>query len=82
MTAPARAPTLSVIVPCRDGDRYLADTMRSALLQEPLPLELLVVDDASLDASVAIAESFGPPVRCVRQEREGAAAARNRGAAE
>ena len=82
MIAPPRAPTLSVIVPCRDGARYLADTMRSVLLQEPLPLEVLVIDDGSCDASPAIARSFGPPVRSVRQERTGAAAARNRGAAQ
>lgn len=41
--------------------------------------EVLVVGDGSTDGSAAIAEGFGPPVRCIRQEHVGIGAARNRG---
>jgi glycosyltransferase involved in cell wall biosynthesis len=71
--------TLSVVVPCHNGAVYLAAALRSALEQSHAPLEVLVVDDGSTDDSVAIAESFGPPVRSLRQPASGAAAARNRG---
>jgi glycosyltransferase involved in cell wall biosynthesis len=40
------------------------------------------VDDGSTDQSAAVAESFGPPVRVIRQANQGPAVARNRGLAE
>jgi hypothetical protein len=43
---------------------------------------LLVVDDGSADNSAAIAESYGPPVRVIRQPNQGESVARNRGIAE
>ena len=43
------------------------------------PLEVLVIDDGSTDASADIAESFGVPVRVIRQENQGESVARNRG---
>ena len=38
-----------------------------------------LVDDGSADDSARIAESFGPPVRVIRQPNQGESAARNRG---
>jgi glycosyltransferase involved in cell wall biosynthesis len=40
----------SVIIPCRDAERTVADAVASALRQSEQPLEVLVVDDASSDA--------------------------------
>jgi glycosyltransferase involved in cell wall biosynthesis len=40
-----------------------------------------VVDDGSTDDTVGIAQSYGSPVRLLRQENRGAATARNRGIA-
>ena len=76
MTAPAR---ISVIVTCYNAVSYLAEALTSVLGQEPSPDEVIVIDDGSTDGSTAIAERFGPPVRCVRQEQGGAATARNHG---
>lgn len=45
-------------------------------------LEVLVVDDGSTDDSAAIAESYGTPVRVIRQTNQGESVARNRGIAE
>src|SRR5262249_2554366 len=39
----------------------------------------IVIDDGSTDDSAAIAESFGPPVRVIRQRNQGESVARNRG---
>jgi hypothetical protein len=75
-------PSVSVIVPCYNGSAFLRDTLDSALRQTHPPLEVIVVDDGSTDDSAAIAASYGPPVRIIRQENRGVSAARNRGLAE
>jgi glycosyltransferase involved in cell wall biosynthesis len=77
-----RSPTISVITPCYNGAKYLRETIESVLAQTYPPLEMIVVDDGSTDDSAAIAESFGPPVRVIRQTNQGESTARNRGIAE
>lgn len=72
-------PTISVVIPCYNGAKYLRETLESALAQTHPPLEVLVVDDGSTDDSAVIAESFGPPVRVIRQPNQGESVARNRG---
>jgi glycosyltransferase involved in cell wall biosynthesis len=72
-------PLVSCIVPVFDGERYLAEAVESILTQTYRPIEVIVVDDGSTDATAAIAEGYGEPVRHVRQPRAGAPAARNRG---
>jgi glycosyltransferase involved in cell wall biosynthesis len=74
MSAP---PLLSVILPVHNGERYLAEAIESVLAQTYRPLELIVVDDGSTDASGGIARRYG--VRLVRQPHGGTAAARNAG---
>ena len=54
--------TVSIIVPVRDGERYLAAALRSLLEQERPPDELIVADDGSTDASAAIAAEHGARV--------------------
>src|SRR5262249_41927852 len=77
-TSPAEPP-VSVVVPVRDGERYLAEALDSILAQTHAPLEVIVVDDGSTDRSAEIARGFAPRVRCVSQEHRGVAAARNHG---
>lgn len=75
-------PQVTVIMPVRDGERYLADALDSVLSQTAPAAEVLVIDDGSRDATPDIATRYGYPVRVVRQAREGLAAALNRGIAE
>jgi glycosyltransferase involved in cell wall biosynthesis len=75
------APRVSVIVPCHNAGRYLAEALSSACAQVPPPADILVIDDGSTDNSAEIADSFGPLVRCIRQENRGISEARNRGIA-
>ena len=83
MTSASRSPvTVSIITPCYNGARFLADTLRSAAGQSRPPLEILVIDDGSTDESARIAEEFGPPVRVIRQPNQGESVARNRGLSE
>jgi len=76
----ASGPTrVSVIIPCHNGQRYVAEAIRSVLRQDHEPLEIIVVDDGSTDGSGEAVAAFGPAVRYDRQPHRGAAAARNRG---
>jgi glycosyltransferase involved in cell wall biosynthesis len=70
-------PLVSIMIPVRDGARYLAEALRSALDQPGAEIEVVVVDDGSTDASASIAESFGESVRVLRQEQLGLGPTRN-----
>lgn len=72
-------PTVSVVIPCYNGAKYLRETLDSVLAQTYQVLEVLVIDDGSTDDSAAIAESYGPPIRMIRQPNQGESIARNRG---
>lgn len=74
-------PALSVIVPVRDGEHYLASSL-PALRASDLPpsdWELIVVDDSSLDGSAELASQYADRVVRLTSGPRGAAFARNRG---
>lgn len=73
--------TVSVIIPVYNSEKYLAAAIASALEQTLPPIEIIVVDDGSTDASAAIARGFGTLVWVESQPHRGTAAARNRGVA-
>jgi glycosyltransferase involved in cell wall biosynthesis len=77
------SPEVTVVIPTRDRRSLLLRTLRSALAQEGVPLEIVVVDDGSADNTRAAVESLGDQrVRLLRHERpRGVAAARNAGIA-
>jgi glycosyltransferase involved in cell wall biosynthesis len=52
----SRAPSIAVVIPNFNDERYLARCLRSVLDQDAPPDEVLVVDDASTDNSVATIE--------------------------
>ncbi|MBL8928126.1 MAG: glycosyltransferase [Pseudonocardia sp.] len=54
-------PHVSVCIPVYNGERFLAETMRSVLDQSYRDFELVVLDNASTDATGEIARSFGDP---------------------
>lgn len=71
-------PLVSILIPCHNAAPWLARTLESALAQTHSPTEIIVVDDGSTDASVAIATCFqARGVRLIQQPNRGAAAARN-----
>jgi glycosyltransferase involved in cell wall biosynthesis len=73
-------PTVGVVIPVHDGERYLAEAIESVLAQTHRQIDVIVVDDGSSDDSAAVAESYAPRVRCFSQEAAaGIGAARNRG---
>lgn len=70
-------PEVSVIVPVHNGARYVAEAIQSVLNQDYQPLECIVVDDGSSDASAEIIAKY--PVKYIYQEQRGPGAARNTG---
>lgn len=73
------APLLSVIIPSYNYGRFIADAIRSVLVQEIPGVEIVVVDDGSEDDTEAVVAAFEGAVKYVKQSRGGSAAARNRG---
>ena len=56
--APVRRPKVSVITPCFNYGHFLPESISSALEQDGVELELIIVDDASTDNSAAVAEQY------------------------
>lgn len=77
---PRSVPRVSVLVAARDAERFLRPALASVLGQSLADLELIVVDDASSDATPAILDSIADPrLRVVRNDEPlGLAASLNR----
>ena len=75
-------PLVSVIMPAFNAERFIGESIESALAQTLGDIEVLVADDGSTDRTQAIVEEFArrdSRVRLLRAERNsGPAAARNR----
>lgn len=76
-------PLVSVVIPAYNAQTTLARALHSVADQTYRPLEVIVVDDASVDRTVEVVRAFDRlPVKLERLPRQGgAAAARNRGIA-
>lgn len=76
---------VSVIIPAYNYARFLPEAVDSALAQTWRPLEIIVIDDGSTDATPELmASRYGdePLLRYVRKENQGLSAARNTGITE
>jgi len=73
----ATPPLVSVVIPCYNSKRYLAEAIESALLQTYSRIEIIVVDDGSTDETARIARSY--PVHYIYQANRGISGARNTG---
>lgn len=78
----AAAPQVSVVVPAFNSADYIDEALQSALAQQGVDIEVIVVDDGSKDDTVARVKAYGDRVRLVEQANQGSAVARNRGVAE
>jgi glycosyltransferase involved in cell wall biosynthesis len=77
-------PLVSAIIPCYKQAHYLGRAVDSVLSQTYSSIEVIVIDDGSPDDVGAVTAAYARDsrVRVIRQENQGLAAARNRGAAE
>lgn len=71
--------SVSVIIPVRNGELYLAEAIDSVLKQTHPAHEVIVVDNGSTDGSRRAAERFGRLVRVIDEPVPCIARARNAG---
>jgi cellulose synthase/poly-beta-1,6-N-acetylglucosamine synthase-like glycosyltransferase/peptidoglycan/xylan/chitin deacetylase (PgdA/CDA1 family)/spore germination protein YaaH len=82
---PDYQPTVTVLIPAYNEEVVICDTIRSALASEYPKLEILVVDDGSIDHTAELVrENFGrePRVRLLLQSNHGKPSALNHGLSE
>lgn len=72
-------PLVSCIIPVFNGAAYLREALDSVLRQTRGPVEIVVADDGSTDATADIVAAYGDRVIYLRQDNAGPAAARNLG---
>lgn len=71
--------SVSVVIPCFNGQAWIRQALESVLNQELPEPEIVVVDDGSTDQSADIVERAFPNVRLIRQKQAGPSRARNVG---
>ncbi|WP_417598662.1 glycosyltransferase family 2 protein [Pararhodobacter oceanensis] len=70
---------ISVIIPVYNGADFLADAIDCVSSQTDAPLEIIIVDDGSVDGSYERARALAPKATVIRQANLGPGAARNTG---
>jgi glycosyltransferase involved in cell wall biosynthesis len=72
-------PLVSILIPAYNAERWIVETIKSALRQTWPNKEIIVVDDGSTDCTLAVARRFeSNGVRVITTSNQGAAEARNR----
>jgi glycosyltransferase involved in cell wall biosynthesis len=71
-------PKVSVIIPTYNCAHYVAQAVESALSQTYRDLEVIVLDDGSVDKTAEVMQRYEGKVKYIRQENSGLPAARNR----
>jgi glycosyltransferase involved in cell wall biosynthesis len=72
-------PLISIIVPCFNGELYLKEALDSIFIQKISSIEVIVIDDGSMDKSSDIAFAYPEKIVYCFQNNEGIASARNKG---
>jgi glycosyltransferase involved in cell wall biosynthesis len=71
-------PFLSIVIPAYNEEKYLEDCLQSVFKQDiPVPFEVIVVDNASTDQTMAIAKKFDAKI--VFESKKGLSYARQCG---
>lgn len=71
---------VSVIIPMKNAEKYIAKTLASILEQTGVTLEIIVIDDQSTDRSAEIVQAFNnPQIKLIKGKGAGIAEALNLG---
>lgn len=73
------SPTISLVIPTYNRGHLIAETIDSALAQDPPFLEIIVVDDGSLDDTAAVLARYKGRITYLSGPNAGVQLARNRG---
>jgi glycosyltransferase involved in cell wall biosynthesis len=72
-------PLVSVVIPCYNAERFLAETLESVFCQTWQNFEIIAIDDGSNDGTADVIRSFSSRVISEFTSNRGASAARNLG---
>ncbi len=70
---------ISVIIPVFNREKKISRAINSVLDQTYKPLEIIVVDDGSIDKTANILRSYSGKIKVIHQKNSGVSAARNNG---
>jgi glycosyltransferase involved in cell wall biosynthesis len=76
---------ISIIIPCYNAEKYIADTIQSVINQTYSNWELIIVNDGSTDNSKLIIEGFlndYPNIKLINKQNTGVSDSRNIGMSE
>lgn len=72
-------PLVSILIPVCNSEKYISQTINSALDQTYRNIEIIIVDDGSCDRSLEIVKKIkSPNIKILSQVNKGASSARNR----
>ncbi len=70
---------VSILIPAYNAEKWIGDTIQSAISQNWSKKEIIIVNDGSTDNTLSLAKSFESKyVKVVTQENSGASTARNK----
>lgn len=72
-------PLVTIVIPVFNGEKYIREAIESALGQTYENIEVIVVDDGSMDHTATICNSYGTAIRYVYKTNGGVASAVNLG---
>jgi len=75
----AMKPSISVVMPTFNGERYIREALDSALSQTLPVSEIIVIDDGSSDGTAELLREYGDRIVYVRQPNQGVSSAYNAG---
>lgn len=82
MTKVSKGPLISVIIPVYNVEQYLDRCLESAVSQTYKNIEIILIDDGSIDNSGKMCDQWAQKdkrIKVVHQENRGVSASRNRG---
>ncbi|MGD1874833.1 MAG: glycosyltransferase family 2 protein [Mastigocoleus sp.] len=69
---------VSILIPAYNSEEWISETIESALAQTWSNIEIIIVDDGSVDNTLAIAKKYeSAKIKVISQPNKGASAARN-----